>query len=203
MKTKIYILFFAIFALLVSCQLRQEYNIKNDLSGNYKLTVDFSELAKNDSLKHKQTSDKLEDINKIINVLKSIQGLSNFKYSDDGDTKGIVSYSYNFDNFESLNKSLKESKLTDLNISPPTFKKSFGKIIYQRPKIESINDEKTKLNFSSMFNFTSSISFENKIKKVKTNLKKNYTVDENTITEKGNFSEMYSNNRKFKISLKK
>ncbi len=203
MKTKIYILLISSLIILSSCEVRQEYNIKKNLSGEYKLTLDFSELAKNDSsIINKKKSD-FDKFNKVINILKKIQGLTNLKY-DLGNNDGIISYSYNFADLNSLNTALQESSVKVFNFPNVKIKKGlFGKIIYLRDKLDNVDKKDTKINFSNIIKYKTILSFDRDIKKVKASNGVDYKIDKNKITESGEFSKMFSQKRKFKISLKK
>ena len=203
MKTTFYLLILSFVIFFSSCEISQEYDIKKDLSGNYKLTIDFSELAKDDSSILDKKKTDVDKFNKVINILKKVQGLTNLKY-DFGNKDGLISYSYDFADLNSLNSALEESSVKVLSFPEVKIKKGFmGKIIYTRNKLENIDKKDSKINFSNLITYKTILSFDNDIKKVKSSGDDNYKIEKNKIIEKGDFSEMFSKNRKFKISIKK
>ncbi len=203
MKTKFYLFILSIIVVFSSCEISQQYDIKKNLSGTYKLTVDFSELAKDDSTILDKKKNDIDKFNKVINILKKVQGLTNLKYNF-GSNDGIISYSYDFADLNSLNTALEESSVKVFNFPDVKIKKGlFGKIIYSRNKIENVDKKDSKINFSNLINYKTVLSFENEIKKVKASGDNNYKIEGNKIIEKGDFSQMFSKSKKFKISLRK
>lgn len=146
---------------LSSCfHIVEELTVKNDGSGNYKLTFDMSEMKSMmdmmkgmvpDSLKNEETAeapsanqmtDMGEQLTSVTTLIQSLGGISNI--SEMNDTAAFMfSYSFDFVNQEALNRALKMiAKEKYQSKADETFK--FSKKKFERLSVGNIGAELKK-----------------------------------------------------------
>jgi hypothetical protein len=162
-----------------SCTITQEFQFNKDFSGNTKLSIDMSSLiammAGMDSTgtKTKGMKDSLDFVFKESIVKLDSLGIKNIKYGWEEGTH-IMFVSYDFDNIETLNKSLNASNQGNAAFSQAISKEPHkyftlkGKnLSYKGPK--STNQLGNNADMESMkdyYKYVLIFNFERKIKKI-------------------------------------
>jgi len=158
-----------------SCTITQEFNFNKNFSGNTRLAIDMGSLMEmmsgmdSSGVKTQDMKDSLDFVFQESKVKLDSLGIKNIKYGWEEGTN-ILFMSYDFDNIETLNKSLNASSQGSafgktLSSEPHTYFTLKGKeLSYKGPK--SSNDVSNNADMESMkdyykyvliFNFTRTI----------------------------------------------
>lgn len=120
----------AVIVITTSCTIKNEYTFNKDFSGEFKMSIDYSEMKDvlKDTLKENPFSDMQTD---------SIPGLDNIQLFNE---EGVMGVKFSFSDLETLNSFLKKSGTTDKS-DFMGFKQKGKKLIYEH---SSNNDELNK-----------------------------------------------------------
>lgn len=175
MKSLKIIIVFVFFGLIFisSCVVNQEIHFNDDFSGSYKFTYDFSEylnvISRDATIGVEPISnDDFSDyINNLKNSLSNISGISNLNINNNA-SEGILSFDFDFENVESLNKSLIYASLFDdeaVEIETPKFQVVRNKLFYTREPIVFHDDESYDNSLNQLILYNIIINFESPPKK--------------------------------------
>ncbi len=167
---KILILLFVVTIGLTQCVIVQEIHFNEDFSGKYRFKYDFTEYIKllNDEEKYDSVfpnqsvtefSYYAKDIEKMLSEINGISNLEIINKADDG----ILSYSFDFDGIESLNKCLSRASFFDEDAVSgvyPYFEKKRNRLYYIRKPIELEDDPKSDNSLNEVFIYNLIIRFE-------------------------------------------
>ncbi len=164
---------------LTSCTITQEFQFNKDFSGNTKLSIDMGSLMEmmagldTTGTKTKDMKDSLDFVFKESLVKLDSLGIKNIKYGWEEGTY-VLFMSYDFDNIETLNKSLNASNQGNaafsqtVSAAPHEYFSRNGKTLtYKGPK--SANEMSKNADLESMkdyYKYSLIFNFERKIKKI-------------------------------------
>jgi hypothetical protein len=171
-------LVFILAVSFTSCTITQEFQFNKDFSGNTKLSIDMGSLVDmmagmdSSGTQSKNMKDSLDFVFKESKFKLDSIGIKNIKYGWEEGTN-ILFMSYDFDNIETLNKSISASNQGNaafgktINSEPHTYFTLKGKeLTYKGPK--SNNDEGSSPDMESMkdyYKYNIIFIFDRKIKK--------------------------------------
>lgn len=195
------ILVFTITLYLGGCTIMEEIHFNEDFSGNYSFTYDFTEYLQyiDDSI----TTDSLilssvdfkDFLDKINQSLLNTDGISNVLVNNNAE-RGLVKYSFDFEDINSLNKSLEITSVYEnenLKYEAPYFELKRRRLFYVRKptKLDGINSEDLA---GEMYNKKLIISFEKQPKKITIDNKQGLQIlsDGKKIKEQGSLEEVVS-----------
>jgi len=161
-----------------SCTITQEFQFNKDFSGNTRLSIDMGSLMEmmsgmdSSGIQTKNMKDSLDFVFNESKFKLDSMGIKNIKYGwEDG--SNILFMSYDFDNIETLNKSINASNKGNaafgkaINSEPHTYFTLKGKnLTYKGPK--SNNETGNSPDMESMkdyYKYNIVFTFERKIKK--------------------------------------
>ncbi len=213
MKKNVTVFIVFVLVFLKSCTVTQEIHFHKDFSGKYKFTYDFTEyikvLGEDERIKTDSLMIAPEDYQEYLNNLQinlsSIKGISKIKINNDADA-GILSFSFDFANLESLNKSLKYTSLyniNDIDFEPPYFEIKKRSLYFIRKPVvlPDINDANTNSDLSTNI---LKISFDKKpVEIIIPDKDVKISRDGKEITEKGDIENISVKNAEweFKFSI--
>jgi hypothetical protein len=164
------VILFVLMTLLNACSINQSIHFNENFSGTYSFKYDFSKftesIAKDENIINISDEDYNSYTKNIEKLLKSLDGINNFVIINDAEN-GVLFYSFDFDNIETLNKSLeiaypyKSKKATS---SAPKFELKRKTLFFYRNPIDIEEDIES---VEEMFTNNLEISFDTEFCKVK------------------------------------